>query len=59
MMTFYAASAAWCRGRYNRRKQMCRNIKPLFNYDPPVADVAKITKALIDSLQTNAPPRLQ
>ena len=70
---------------------MCRNIKPLFNYDPPasdeeiyasslqyvrkvsgfrkpskvnndlfeaaVADVAKITKRLIDSLETDAPAR--
>ena len=70
---------------------MCRNIKPLFNYHPPVtdeeitasslqyvrkvsgfvkpsqlnreafetavADVAKVTKGLIDALQTNAPPR--
>lgn len=70
---------------------MCRNIKTLFNYDPPVtdediaasslqyvrkvsgftkpsqlnrevfetavADIAKLTRELIDALQTNAPPR--
>ncbi len=70
---------------------MCRNIKPLFNYDPPVTDeeihacalqfvrkvsgfrqpskineksfelavinISKITKELIDSLQTDSPPR--
>jgi len=70
---------------------MCRNIKQLFNYDPPVkdeeiyasalqyvrkvsgfrkpsninktsferavAEISKITKELIDSLQTDAPPR--
>ncbi len=70
---------------------MCRNIKPLFNYDPPsrpadieaaalqyvrkvsgyrkpsanneaafqqaVADIAQATAALLDALQTSAPPR--
>ena len=83
------ASAA----NHDRRKtkNMCRNIKPLFNYDPAatndeitasslqyvrkvsgftkpsqlnqevfesaVTDIAKITRALIDALQTNAPLR--
>ena len=70
---------------------MCRNIRTLFNFDPPasddevraaslqfvrklsgfthpskanepaferaVADVAKIARRLVDSLETNAPPR--
>ncbi len=70
---------------------MCRNIKSLFNYEPPVTDeeiylsalqyvrkvsgfrqpsrineksfesavinISKITKELIDSLQTDSPPR--
>ena len=70
---------------------MCRNIRPLFNFDPPatdeevhaaalqfvrkvsgtrkpsgknlttfdqaVAEVAAITRKLVDSLETNAPPR--
>jgi len=70
---------------------MCRNIKPLFNYDPPVTNdevyasalqyvrkvsgfrtpsninkkafeyavlnISKITKELIDTLKTDAPPR--
>ncbi len=70
---------------------MCRNIKTLFNFDPPatdaeihasalqfvrklsgfthpskaneaafeqaIEDVAKIARRLIDSLETNAPPR--
>ena len=70
---------------------MCRNIKPLFNFDPPatdeevhsaalqfvrklsgfthpskaneaaferaIADIAKIARRLVDSLETNAPPR--
>lgn len=70
---------------------MCRNIKPLFNYDPPVTDeeitasslqyirkvsgftkpsqlnrdvfesavtdITKVTRELIDALQTNAAPR--
>lgn len=72
---------------------MCRNIKPLFNFDPPatdeeiraaslqfirkitgfrqpsqanreaferaVEDVAKVARNLMDSLVTNAPPRLR
>jgi hypothetical protein len=70
---------------------MCRNIKPLFNFDPPASDdeilasalqyvrkvsgfthpskanqdafdhavreVAKAARKLVDSLETNAPPR--
>lgn len=70
---------------------MCRNIKPLFNFDPPATDdeiraaceqfmrklsgfsrpskanleafehavreTARIARRLIDSLETNAPPR--
>jgi hypothetical protein len=70
---------------------MCRNIKPLFNFDPPatddevhsaslqfvrklsgfthpskanepaferaIDDIAKIARRLVDSLETNAPPR--
>jgi len=70
---------------------MCRNIRPLFNFDPPVTDdeirlaalqyvrkvsgfpkpskvnenafqkavdrVAAVSRALLDSLETNAPPR--
>ena len=70
---------------------MCRNIRPLYNYDPPstaadmeaaalqyvrkvsgyrapsaaneaafnqaVADVARATATLLDTLQTSAPPR--
>ena len=70
---------------------MCRNIRPLFNFEPPatdeevhaaalqfvrkvsgtrkpsgknlttfdqaVAEVAAITRKLVDSLETNAPPR--
>ena len=70
---------------------MCRNIKPLFNFDPPVSDdevraaslqfvrklsgftspskaneaafdraieeTAAVARRLIDSLQTNAPPK--
>ncbi len=70
---------------------MCRNIKPLFNFDPPatndeilssalqyvrkvsgfthpskanqeafdaaVREVAKVARKLVDSLETNAPPR--
>ena len=70
---------------------MCRNIKPLFNFDPPVTDgeiraaavqfvrkvsgfqrpskanaaafdaaierVAAISRSLVDSLETTAPPR--
>jgi hypothetical protein len=70
---------------------MCRNIKPLFNFDPPatddevhsaslqfvrklsgfthpskanepaferaIEDIAKIARRLVDSLETNAPPR--
>ncbi|MCO5222948.1 MAG: DUF2277 domain-containing protein [Thermomicrobiales bacterium] len=70
---------------------MCRNIKPLFNFDPPatseeienaslqfvrkvsgmprpsvanqaafdeaVAEIARITAQLLDTLQTTAPPR--
>ena len=70
---------------------MCRNIRPLFNFDPPatddevhsaslqfvrklsgfthpskanepaferaIEDIAKIARRLVDSLETNAPPR--
>ena len=70
---------------------MCRNIKPLFNFEPPVTDeeihasalqfvrkvsgfrkpsnlnkeffdnavihISKITRELIDALQTDAPPK--
>jgi hypothetical protein len=70
---------------------MCRNIRPLFNFEPPatdeevlaaalqyvrkvsgtrkptgkntnvfdraVADIAKITRKLVDSLETTAPPK--
>lgn len=70
---------------------MCRNIRPLFNFEPPatdeevhaaalqfvrkvsgtrkptsknndvferaVEDIAKITRALVDSLETTAPPK--
>jgi len=70
---------------------MCRNIKPLFNFDPPatddevhsaslqfvrklsgfthpskanepaferaIEDIAKIARRLVDSLETNSPPR--
>ena len=70
---------------------MCRNIRPLFNFEPPatdeevaaaalqyvrkvsgtrqpsdknsdvferaVAEIAKITRELVDSLETTAPPR--
>ena len=70
---------------------MCRNIKPLFNFDPPASDdeilasalqyvrkvsgfthpskanqdafdtavreVAKVARKLVDSLETNSPPR--
>ena len=70
---------------------MCRNIKPLFNFDPPatddevhsaslqfvrklsgfthpskanepaferaIEDIAKIARRMVDSLETNAPPR--
>jgi len=72
---------------------MCRNIRTLFNFDPPasddevraaslqfvrklsgfthpskanepaferaVADVAKIARRLVDSLETNAPPKIR
>lgn len=70
---------------------MCRNIRPLFNFEPPatdeeiaaaalqyvrkvsgtrapsdknteafdraVAEIAKVTRDLIDTLETNAPPK--
>lgn len=70
---------------------MCRNIKPLFNFDPPVTDeeiheaalqfvrkisgfnkpsksnepaflaaveaISKISRTMLDSLETNAPPK--
>lgn len=70
---------------------MCRNIRPLFNFDPPatdeeiaaaalqfvrkvsgtrkpsgkntgvfeqaVADISKITRELVDSLETTSPPK--
>jgi hypothetical protein len=70
---------------------MCRNIRPLFNFEPPATDaeihaaalqfvrkvsgtqkpseknaapferaveeIAKITRALVDSLETHAPPK--
>jgi hypothetical protein len=73
------------------RETMCRNIKPLYNFDPPATDaeirgaalqyirkvsgstkpsqanqaaferavdeVAAITRTLLDTLTTNAPPR--
>ncbi len=32
---------------------MCRNIKTLFNFDPP----ALVARRLVDSLVTNTPPR--
>lgn len=72
-------------------KSMCRNIRPLFNFEPPATDaevqaaalqfvrkisgftkpshsneaafdqavreVSQVARALIDSLQTNAPPK--
>jgi hypothetical protein len=37
---------------------MCRNIKTLFNFEPPAtADVAAVARTLIESLVTTAAPR--
>jgi len=37
---------------------MCRNIKTLFNFDPPAIDeTAGVARRLIDSLSTSAAPR--
>ena len=36
---------------------MCRNIKTLFNFDPPAEQVAASARELIASLTTNAEPR--
>ena len=37
---------------------MCRNIKTLFNFDPPATDeTAAVARHLIDSLVTAAGPR--
>jgi hypothetical protein len=45
---------------------MCRNIKTLFNFEPPVTDeeilaavdeIAAVSRKLLNALETNAPPR--
>ena len=50
---------------------MCRNIKPLFNFEPPatknevheaafhgaVEDIEKIVRKMLKQLETNAPPK--
>ena len=38
---------------------MCRNIKTLFNFDPPVTEdeVAAISTRLLRSLETTTPPK--
>jgi hypothetical protein len=54
----------------DRRASMCRNIKPLFNFDPPATEdeirasalqfvrkISGIASRLIAALETNAAPR--
>ena len=38
---------------------MCRNIRPLFNFEPPATDdeVRAATRELVDTLETTAPPK--
>jgi hypothetical protein len=36
---------------------MCRNIRTLFNFEPPVDEVAEVARRLLQSLETASPAR--